>query len=248
MINTRSLIATMILTTNIPSLFLNVLNEAVVPCLATGITGREPLGALHRVAIWIRVHGIHILQRQTLGLEQEEVHQRCGGKIRSEKDKTEGVRDTAVRKRCQEGNHEVAEPVACCGERSLFGSSAKWECFADDDPSHRTPSHGKGGDEHACSHDHHDTRCAIVLRIECCADCSEDAKPCSLPQSADEHWSASSISLHDVQAWERRDDVDRTKNELRNDGILNTCGREDRRTVLRKRSDCKRRLLAGVLT
>lgn len=51
----------------------------------------------------------------------------------------------------------VSKPVAGCSNRSLLRTSTERETFADNDPSHGTPSTGERSDEHAGADNEDDT-------------------------------------------------------------------------------------------
>ena len=80
---------------------------SVVALVTRNVSGRYPLLTGPSREVVVRVHNVDILERQTLGLEKEEVDDGCCGKVAAEEDETKGVSDTVIGIRREETNQEV---------------------------------------------------------------------------------------------------------------------------------------------
>ena len=80
----------------------------IIPRLAIEIPRRRPVLALPRLHLGNLVHGVHVLERQRLGLVHEEVHDGRSGEVAAEEDEAEGVADAVVGEGGEESDEEVA--------------------------------------------------------------------------------------------------------------------------------------------
>lgn len=110
-----------------------------VPRVTVQIALGAPLATLPRLKLSLAVHNIYLLKGKRLSLVEEEVHDDRGRSIGAEENEAETVADARVGEGGQERDHEVAEPVACCGKGSLLCASAEREGLPNNDPGEGTP-------------------------------------------------------------------------------------------------------------
>lgn len=157
-----------------------------------------------------------------------------------------GVRKPMRTKECEQGEQwytqkrrlTVSEPVAGSGDRGLLGTSSKRERLADDDPGDGTPCTSERGDKHARGDNHDNADSLVALGVLGSSHGGEDAHPSSLPESTDEERPASTKLLNHVQAEEGHDDVDRSEDELGQDGIVDTSTGENGGAVVKEADSC----------
>lgn len=116
----------------------------------------------------------------------------------------------------------LTKPVAGSRNGCLLGSGAKRESLANDDPCKRSPSHRKGGDEHASSDDHDNSGALVLSWRARSGNGGEDEEPGRLPQSTVDERDSATKSLDDVQTGESGHNVDCSENELDQEFVVNT--------------------------
>lgn len=113
---------------------------------------RSPPRAVPRFDIR-SIHLIHLLQCQSTGLGDEEVHINEAKAQHTEEDKQDKRPDIFRDTGREEREQEVPDPVRCCAQGDRFGSDAQGEGFAEVDPRCWAPKHAEGEDMEDCEGD-----------------------------------------------------------------------------------------------
>lgn len=96
----------------------------------------------------------------------------------------------------------------------------------------KVPGHCEGRDEHTSSNNHDNAGALKLIGRTSNTDDGEDEKPGGLPACTNDQRDTATNSLNDVKTGEGRDDVDSTKHELYQNGVVNISRLEDIGTVL----------------
>lgn len=109
---------------------------------------RHPFGRLAGCSLL--QHTVNLLERQTLGLGNQEVGEEDARSARSTPDEEDLRLEIAIlgidHVGSDEADDKVPQPVRCCRERDALGADGQREDLADDNPCGRTPGRGKEED------------------------------------------------------------------------------------------------------
>lgn len=181
---------------------------------------RNPLGGFPRRNL-LNVHGIQLLERAALALENEEVHQQAANDVAPREHISVSEVNRAGNEGGEEGQQEVPQPVARGAEGHALCAVAAREQFADDGPDHRPPSGGEAEDEEAGEADHGDAGFRRVLRslpVQAeVSDGREDQEADEHPGGAGHQRFAPAVVLDYVEPVERRSEVDSVQYHLRDE-------------------------------
>lgn len=99
----------------------------------------HPLCAVPRLALWVVVHQVDLLERQALGFVVEKEDDEHCEEVAPGKDVAVLVPDAVDDEGREEGEQEVPDPVAGRGEGGAVGADAEGEDFANCDPDAGSP-------------------------------------------------------------------------------------------------------------
>lgn len=179
-----------------------------------------------------QIHGVNLLKRTVLGLNDEEVDDEDEGKATAAEDKTVEVPNVTDNELGEEGDEEVQEPVGCGGEGHARGSVSGGVELSNDGPDERTPCACKGDDEEAGEDDEDVSGGLVRCWIDKVADEGVDHEASKANGSTPHERLAATTLGSNVETEESTTNVDRVKDDLGNVGVAETgCG-EDGRSVV----------------
>jgi len=195
--------------------------------LVHGNLGAVPLGGRDGVDAE-HVHGVDLLERAVLGLDDEEEDEAREEQARAAEDEAVPVVDVVDDEGGEEGDEEVPQPVGRGGQSHAGGAVAGGVQLGDDSPDEGSPGGGEGDDEQAGEDDQDVSGggAAGLLKNEL-TDEGVDQETDDSPESTNDESSAASALLDDPQTTESAEDVDGTKNDLSDVGVVKTNTGED---------------------
>lgn len=161
------------------------------------------------------VHGVDLLERAVLGLDDEEEDEAGEEQAGAAEDETVPVADVVGDEGGEEGDEEVPQPVGGSGESHAGRAVASGVQLGDDGPDKRSPGGGEGDDEQA-GEDDEDVAgggAASLLEHEL-TDEGVDQEADNGPESTDDESGAASTLLNDPETTESTEDVDGAEDDL----------------------------------
>jgi len=213
--------------------------------LVVGDLGAVPLGGGDGVDAE-HVHGVDLLERTVLGLDDEEEDEAGEEQAGATEDETVPVVDVVDDEGGEEGDEEVPQPVGRGGQGHAGGTVAGGVQLGDDGPDERTPGGGEGDDEQAGEDDQDVTSGGAASLLENkLTDEGVDQEADDGPESTDDKSSTASALLDDPKTTESAEDVDGAENDLSDVGVVKTDTLEDGCAVVEEEVGTSE-LLAGL--
>lgn len=195
-----------------------------------GNLGAIPLGRGDGVDVE-DVHGVDLLERTVLGLDDEEVDNNGKTETATTEDETEEPVDRVDDDGREERNQEVPDPVGGSGETHAGGTVAGRVQLSDDGPDKGSPGGGERDDEQAGEDNQHTAGSRVVgggvgRKLEP-TDESVDHETDESPESTSNKSLAATTLSNNIETTESANNVDGTENDLSDVGVAETGGLED---------------------
>ncbi|PNY27449.1 hypothetical protein TCAP_02624 [Tolypocladium capitatum] len=171
----------------------------------------------------LQVHGVNLLKRAALALDDEKVHQPRRRKVAAREDVPVLEVDRLGDEGREEGDEKVPDPVARRSQRHALGAVPRWEQLRLDGPDHGAPGRREAEDEERREDDEYDARRRRRLRVRHVelevADGREDDQTDEHPRRARHERLAPPVVLDQVQAYEGDKEVDGVEDDLRDEAV-----------------------------
>lgn len=182
------------------------------------------------------VHGVDLLERTVLGLDDEEVDDDGKTKTAATEDETEEPVDLVDDNSGEERDQEVPDPVGSSGKTHAGGTVAGRVELSNDGPDEGTPGGGERDDEQASEDDQNTSGGGVVVvserrKLEV-TDKGVDHETDESPESTDNEGLAATTLGNNVKTTESADNVDGTENDLGDVGVAETSSLENGCTVV----------------
>ena len=201
-------------------------------------TRRHPLARLPRLHL-ANIHRVNLLQRPSLRLAHEEIHNQDSREIAPRKHISVLEPDIANDEIREERNQKIPRPIRRRDESHAARAVVRREKLADDAPDNGAPGGGVEGDEEAGEDDHGLAGGGRVggggVVEGKGADGGEDEEAGRHADAADDEGAAAAEPLHDVEAEKGHAEVDAAEDHGCHEAVVDTRGRENLRPVVEEK-------------
>jgi hypothetical protein len=205
-----------------------------------GVVVADPLGGGNGVDL-LDVHGVNLLERTVLRLDDEEEDNGDQGSTASGVDEAVVVVNGISDETSEETNEEVEEPVGSSGDGHAATAVLRRVHLGDDSPDKRTPGGSKGNDGQAREGNKNGTSgggVEGVLTVESeVTDKGVDEEAHHHPSSTNHQRDTATTLLDDIETSKGACAVDRAEDELGDVRVLETSGSKDSGTEVEEEVD-----------